>query len=284
MKIGLLLGTTVIALHLLSFGRPNTSQATVVKTELPFAKDLQRVLNALSKHRPGRGVSAAVIVPGQGTWSGVAGHSHPNTPMSADMLFDIASIGKNFVAVLILQLAEEGKLSLEDPLSKWLPDYPHIDNTAAIRQLLNHTSGIFDWVEHPKSPFRVPFSSIDHGTASSPDEVVRTLVSEPYFSPGAGYHYSTTNYCLLRIISEKATGSKVSIELERRFLKPVNLNHTVVLDSDKPIPDNFQIAHNWWDTNGDTVLDDVSSKPITWIATRSPAMVYSTAEDLAMWS
>ena len=63
------------------------------------------------------------------------------------MLFDIGSIGKNFVAVLVLQLVEEERLGLDDPIRKWLPVYPHIDGTITIRQLLNHTSGVFDFVD-----------------------------------------------------------------------------------------------------------------------------------------
>ncbi|MBN2357373.1 beta-lactamase family protein [candidate division KSB1 bacterium] len=59
-----------------------------------------------------------------------------------DMLFAIGSITKIFVAILTLKLVEEGKLSLEDPLSKWLPEHPHVNSEITIRQLLNHTSGI----------------------------------------------------------------------------------------------------------------------------------------------
>jgi len=200
------------------------------------------------------------------------------------MLFNIASIGKNFVAILVCQLAQEGRLSLDDPLSKWLPDYPNIDKAITIRQLLNHTSGIFDWVRHPQSPYARPFHTIVFDEVSSPEEVVTRLVSEPYFPPGGGYHYSSTNYTLLGMIVREATGSTVAEEIRERFLKPLQLNHTFVLDAETRVPETMRVAHAWWDVGGDGTPDDVTSRPTTWIATRSPALMYSTAEDLARWS
>ena len=259
----------------------NNSVDIPVKSELPFAPDLQKVLDFSLRITGGTGISVAIIIPGQGIWTGVAGHSKPSEPISPDMLFDIASIGKNFVAILVCQLAEEGKLTLDDPLSRWLPEYPNINNTITIRQLLNHTSGLFDWVDHPQSPFRRTFSANE---VSSPEEVVTTLVSKPHFPPGGGFYYSTTNYTLLRMIVERVTGSTVAKEIRARFLEPLGLNCTLVLDTETHVPETANIAHAWIDADGNGTLDDVSSWPISWIATRSPAMMYSTAENLARWS
>ena len=277
---------TLLALVLLPHGcgRADASPGATTLTELPCARGLERVLDMAVRVTGGTGASAAVIVPGRGSWSGASGISEPGTPVTSDMLFDMASIGKNYLAALVLQLVEEGKLGLDDPLHTWLPDYENIDRTITVRQLLNHTSGIHDFVEHPQSPYRTPFDAIDFGAASSPQEVVSTLVGEPYFPPGDGFRYSTTNYVLLRMIVERVTGSKVSTEIRERFLEPLGLDHTVILDSDAPIPGEYRVAHDWWDADGDGVLDDVSSRPRTWIATRSPALIYTTAEDLARWS
>jgi D-alanyl-D-alanine carboxypeptidase len=200
------------------------------------------------------------------------------------MLFDIASIGKHYVAVLVVQLAKEGTLLLDDPLNRWLPDHPYIDGGITVRQLLNHTSGIFDWVEHPQSPYRKAFDAIPFDEISSPESVVRTLLHEPYFPPGGGFRYSTTNYTLLRMIVEHVTGSTVAKEIQRRFLAPLDLNHTFVVDADMSLPESVRVAHGWWDANGDGKPDDITSRPRMWIATRSPAMVYATAEDLARWA
>ena len=200
------------------------------------------------------------------------------------MLFDIASLGKNYVAVPVLQLAEEGKLSLDHPLGKWLPDYPHIDAAITVRQLLNHTRGIFERVEYRQAAFRKPFKRIEFAAVSSPDEVVTMLVGKPYIPRGRGFRYSSTHYKLLRIILEKVTGSTVAQEVRTRFLDPLNLKHTVVLDSPAAVPETLRVAHAWWGTADDGTLDDISARFTSWIATRSPAVVYSTAGDLARWS
>ena len=104
---------------------------------------LQKVLDKKISKYDVRGVSAAVIFPDQKIWTGVSGVSYGTVSMNADMLFAIGSITKNVVATLTLKLAEEGKLSLDDPLSNWLPEYPHVNSAVTIRQLLNHTSGIY---------------------------------------------------------------------------------------------------------------------------------------------
>ena len=110
------------------------------KPELPFAKQLQDVIDNGIKKINGKGISVAIIVPKYKMWLGVSGISHGTTPITPETLFDIGSATKNCVAALTLKLAEEGHLALDDPLHKWLPDYPNIDNTITIRQLLNHTS------------------------------------------------------------------------------------------------------------------------------------------------
>ncbi|UCH63766.1 MAG: beta-lactamase family protein [Fidelibacterota bacterium] len=283
MNIKTLIIILAAALPFASCQHATTSESQVT-TQLPFARGLQNALDFAVKSSNGTGVSAAIVIQGQGAWTGASGYSDSATQITPNMLFDIGSIGKNYLAALVLQLAEEQALSLDDPISRWLPDYPHIDNTVTIRQLLNHTSGIFDWVEHPRSPFRIPFEDIDFEEASSPEEMLTSLVDEPYFSPGRGWHYSTTNYILLRMIVERVTQSSISEELQLRFLGPLDLSHTVVLDSGIRPGRDFNAAHAWWDVDGDGILDDISSRSTTWMTTRSPAMMYATAEDLARWS
>jgi len=86
------------------------------------------------------------------------------------------------------------------------------------------------------------------------------------------------------MIVKKVTQSSVSEEIQRRFLDPLNLSHTVVLDSGVQPVSGLNAAHAWWDVDGDGALDDISFRSTTWMATRSPAMMFTTAEDLARWS
>ena len=111
-----------LTLLLLSCDKRDVTQKEIhsYESSVLFAKSLQRALDIATKITNAKGISACVIIPDKGTWTGVSGISHPNTPISPDMLFNIASIGKNFLATLVLQLCEEGLLRLDDPLHKWL--------------------------------------------------------------------------------------------------------------------------------------------------------------------
>jgi D-alanyl-D-alanine carboxypeptidase len=267
------------------FGFISFSQKSPVFPEIPFSDLLQDVIDSELESNNGTGVSVAVVIPGYKTWCGISGMSDPSASQTvqSDMLFGIASIGKNYVAALVLQLAEEGQLNLEDTVDNWLPSFPNIENTITVRQLLNHTSGIFDFVKHPKSPYAISFESLDFSKSWTTEEVIKELVSEPYFPPGEGWHYSTTNYTLLRMIVERITQSELSFELRKRFLNPLNLDHTVFIDANDPFPEDLKIAHNWFDVDGDGNLEDISDKPKEWLSI-VPHLTYATAEDLARWS
>jgi D-alanyl-D-alanine carboxypeptidase len=251
---------------------------------IPCSKTLQAVLDFNTKLFHGKGVSAAIISKKKGFWSGTDGYSEPGKPVDPDMLFNIASIGKNFLAVLIVQLAEDGKLSLDDSIATWELGNQNIDESITIRQLLNHTSGIFDWVTHRRSPFFIPYCDIDYTKSWTCDEILNELSGKPYFPPGEGWHYSTTNYNLLKIIAEKVTGTPVSKEIYTRFLHPLSLGHVIYLDIDDQIPPGLEIVHSWFDVNGDGELEDISGNAQNWIASMSPHMMYASAMDLARWS
>ena len=255
---------------------PPTAPAPFVEPKLTLTQKLQNALDRERKTSSVKGVSASIILPNEEIWLGVSGMSDPTIEeqINPKTLFDLCSVGKNYVAALVLQLVEEGKLRLDDPLQKWLPDYPNIDNSITIRQMLNHTSGIYDFVKHPQSPWQMAYKSTRRWTQ---EQILLCLVDKPYFPPGNGYHYSSTNYILLRMIVEKATGLKVSKEIENRFLSPLNLYHTIIIDPLEPIPQGMTIANNWI---GESV--DLAPKPQPWTTT-SPHLIYATAEDAARW-
>ena len=240
---------------------------------------LQVVLEKNIEDYDTRGVSAAIIMPGRPMWKGVAGISHDTVKMSSDMLFAIGSITKNFVAALTLKLAEEEALSLDDPLSKWLPAYPHIDSTITIRQLLNHTSGIYMFWDHEKIWDDL---KKDRTKVWTPEEVL-SYIKEPCFPPGDGWRYSNTNYLLLAMIIEKATGSNLSTEFKQRFWQPLNIEN-VYLSMEEDIPDNQ--AHVY----GDNFNNDGSNIDLTFLPRASHESItygssglFMTAEGLAQW-
>jgi D-alanyl-D-alanine carboxypeptidase len=260
---------------------PSPSSTPLPELTLPFAQELQDVLDDGLRATHGTGVSAAVHVPGQGTWTGVSGMSDlsASNRIKRDMLFDIASVGKTFTAALVLQLAEEGLLSLEDPLHTWLPAYPNIESTITVRQLLNHTSGIFDFVEN---------DAYWHSVLGDPKRLwepadVLALVREPYFSSGQGARYSSTNYILLGMIVEQVTGSTMDEQIRTRFLVPLDLTHTFSLGSESI---SGELAHGHFDLDGDGEMEDMASIPRTAIDSSKWACgsIASTAEDVARWA
>jgi len=242
-------------------------------------QQFQSALDDGLRGHPGIGVSAAVIVPGEAIWLGTSGLSHDTTPVSSAMLFAVGSITKNMVASLTLQLADEGVLSLEDSLGKWLPAYPNIDDRVTIRQLLNHTSGIYQFFSN-----QAIWDEIERDRARVwTHEEVLTYVLEPYFPPGEGFRYSNTNYTLLGMIIEKATGSGVAAGLRERFWEPLGLSNTYFI-CEEEIPDNG--AHVWG-----SLLPSGETEDLTFVPRMAhdsivhpSGGVFTTAEDLARWS
>ena len=109
-----------------------------LESELQNKIDSIRIANNL------RGISASVYYPGMGTWKGVTGMSHAGTPITSDMLFGIGSNTKLFTGVLLLKLAENNLIQLDDSLHQYIPTVNNVDSNITIRQLLNNTSGLAD--------------------------------------------------------------------------------------------------------------------------------------------
>ena len=171
---------------------------------------LQIVLDKGIKKFNIRGVSAAIVFNIDSIWVGTSGVSHDTVLMKPDMLFSIGSITKNFVAALTLKLVEEGTLSLEDKLSEWLPPYPYIDSDITIRQLLNHTSGIYMFWNNDDLWDAL---KEDRNRIWTPEEVLE-YIKEPHFPAGESWRYSNTNYLLMGMIIEKATGNNLPSVLQ----------------------------------------------------------------------
>ena len=248
--------------------------------DLPVKVQMQDILDKEIINYNIKGVSATVIFPNGEIWNGVSGISHDTVTVKPDMLFAIGSITKNIVAALTLSLVEEDVLSLNDPLSKWLPDYPNVDNKITIRQLLNHTSGLYMFWDNQKIWDDL---KKDRTKFWSPEEVLK-YIKEPYFKAGEGWRYSNTNYLLLAMIINKATGSNLSSELSKRFWQPLGISD-VYVSQEETIPvnqahvygDNFQFGLPESDL---TFLPRASHESITY----GSSGIFTTSENLARWS
>ena len=142
-----------------------------------------------------------------------------NVPNTVNTKFRIGSVTKQFTATCILQLAEQGKLSIDDKLSKYIPDYPKGDSIT-IHMLLNHTSGIKNYTDLPEFwPKAVLPLSID--------SMIALFKNEPLdFSPGTKWNYSNSGFFLLGVIVEKASGKKFNDYLLENVIKKVGLKNT----------------------------------------------------------
>jgi D-alanyl-D-alanine carboxypeptidase len=275
MKLGHLIMIFFAAAASLS-GQPNQ------ESRAPIGPALQAAMEGSTKNSGAIGVSAAVVFPTGEMWAGTTGVSHAGVPLTTDMLFGIASVQKNLQAALALKLIEEGAFGLDDPLRKWIPPTAALNGAITVRQVLNMTSGIKDFVGHPKSPFRVGYVNIDFEHNWTWQEIQDVFIDKPSFQPGTGCEYSSTNYIVLKQIIEKAARSKQSKLAEDRLLKPNRLDHTWV-DFSRPVPERMRVAHGWFDTNDDGSPEDISGDSLNWIASLAPMLVYSTPSDVAKW-
>lgn len=245
----------------------NSQQAYRLTSEL--AQQLQSALN-----KQGGDLSAAVIFPNGDIWEGTSGFSHDTISIKKEMLFNIGSVTKIFTAAAILKLADEGKLSLDDSLSKWLPSYRFIDNTITIRQLLSQTSGIYDFVD----------TLIFYDTLTSkadkiwgPEEMINTFLQPPVFQKGTAGRYCNTGFIVAGMIICKITGISLSAAFRQLIFEPFELNNTYLYPDE-----NY---------NGDICEFDPASQPYILALSKASlscagaaAGLLSTPADMVKWA
>jgi D-alanyl-D-alanine carboxypeptidase len=255
-------------------------------------KRLDAILRNQVRNKGVVGLQAAVRLPTGEIWTGSAGNAEltPDRPVTDDTQFAIASVTKTFVAALILQLAEEGKIDLDEPIATYFDDVPR-GKKATVRQLLSHTSGIYNYFESPRyqaaarawweSPDATGLNARDHRWTY--DEIMG-LVRASYFKPGRDYRYSNTNYVILGQIAEAVEGEPIHRQLRTRFFKPLGLEDTIYQPDQKP---GAGAAHGHWNYAGYTdhtrEADVIPFMAAISVADAAGAMA-STASDLALWA
>jgi peptidoglycan/LPS O-acetylase OafA/YrhL/CubicO group peptidase (beta-lactamase class C family) len=193
-----------------------------------LAAELQQLLDQTVADGGIPGAVLSVSIAGQSSWNGASGVAARKTsqPMQPDTHVRIASISKVFTAVVILQLVEEGKISLDTPVASWFPDLIPNGDKITVRNLLNHTSGLYDYLEDRNFVNRA-YKEIDRSWA--PRELVEYATQFPaVFRPGAkgAWDYSSTNYVLLGMIAEQVTGATLGQLMQQRIFEPLELTET----------------------------------------------------------
>jgi D-alanyl-D-alanine carboxypeptidase len=242
---------------------------------------LQDTLEDMKAKYNFKGLSAAASFKSFGIWKSAVGESAAGVPLSPDMLIGIGSNTKTFVSVMMIKLSERGLVNLDDTIGKWVSGYANINGAATIRQLLNHTSGIYSYTDNSAT-----WDSVESNLKRiwTKEEVLRKFVLTPSFAPGKGWEYSNTNYIIAGLIEEKITGKPIQQLLRDSILVPTNLTH-VFFPPYEIAADPY--AHLWTDWDGDKTLDDVGEyasssilpKEVNSVADAAGAFV-STSEDI----
>ncbi len=192
-------------------------------------------------------------------------------PNSLNTIYQIASLAKQFTAAVILKLQEEGKLSVQDKLSKYYPGYPNGEKIT-IHHLLSHTSGVYNYTDNKEFMF---------GDQSKPvtlDFMIKQFIDKPLaFEPGTKFSYSNSGYTLLGFIIEKITGQPYQKALESLILKPLKLRNSGY-DFSLLKDNNKSIGYNQYSTG--TYKAAIYVHPSILYTTGA---LYSTTTDLYNW-
>ncbi|HDR4766567.1 TPA: beta-lactamase family protein [Bacillus cereus] len=275
----LIVGSTVLYTTPISIVKAETTQNVTSSLQTSTQRDRtsvkQVMRDTLQFGYPG---ILAKIYKGGKTWSYTAGIADLRTkkPMKTDFRFRIGSTTKTFTATVLLQLAGENRLNLDDSIEKWLPGViqgnGYDSNQITIRQILNHTSGIADYIKSKD------FDMKDTKKAYTAEELVKMGISlPPDFAPGKGWSYSNTGYVLLGMLIEKVTGNSYAEEVENRIIEPLDLSNTFSPGNSTVIP-GPKHARGYVKYDGESGLKDVTYFNPS-IASSAGDMI-STADDL----
>ncbi|MBA3766466.1 MAG: beta-lactamase family protein [Acidobacteria bacterium] len=218
------------------------------------------------------GISLIVVLNGQNVKAkgyGIA-NVELNVPATKYTVYEIGSMTKQFTATAVMMLVEEGKVSLDDKITKYFPEAPETWRRITLRHLLSHTSGIQNHVAVPSFPNLFQ-------TNLTQDELVKLFYKLPLeFQPGETWAYDNTGYYLLGLVVEKASGKSYYQFLDERIFKPLGMTTTRNTDP-RPIVPNRASGYEWQN-------NAFENRPIlTPFVAFSAGSILSTVEDMARW-
>lgn len=152
-------------------------------------------------------------------------------PIATNTVFRIASITKQFTTVALMRLVEQDKLSVDDPLTRFFPDYPTNGQQITVHHLLTHTSGIFSYTDDPE--FGLKKMRFDR----TPEQLLQEFSRVPFdFAPGTDYHYNNSAYILLGLIIEQVSGMSYADYLHREIFQPLGMTQSCYLHNEPIVP------------------------------------------------
>ena len=232
-------------------------------------------IDALMSRYAGKVPGASLLVTRDGKAIVSRGYGYANLEAhieaSPETNYRLASVTKQFTAACILLLKQDGKLRLEDPVRKWLPQLPASDDKITLYHLLTHTGGLIDY-EDLVPPSRT--------TQLNDADVLSMVASQHrlYFEPGSAHRYSNGGYVLLGLVVERASGMDLADFMKKRIFQPLGMEHTLMYEHHRG-PQVSDRAYGYSDINGNWTRTDQD----TTSATRGDGGIYSSIDDLARW-
>lgn len=208
------------------------SATNVVAQSDPRPQQLRALLDRMVTEEGHPGMVLWVDAPDL-HFAGASGYADPENHilLETDDAFRVASVTKLFTAAVILQLMEEHRLQLDDTLDQWGIDLPDAEDIT-IRQLLNHTSGITSYTD---TQILATLEFGDVYRQWQPEEILSLIADEPaQFAPGQFWQYSNTNYIILGMVIETATGKSLASNFRERIIGPLELTSTYLSDMEPP--------------------------------------------------
>jgi D-alanyl-D-alanine carboxypeptidase len=223
----------------------------------PLGPKIQAALDSFVKEGlPG---VAVAIKDSRGTWVGVSGKAklEDNTPMQTCMVQHAYSVTKTYLATTVLRLRDQGRLNLDDKISKWLPENIAKRLTRAdevtVRMLLNHTAG---YREFHESIFRLSDFLNQPTRVWSREALLAYVIDKPLlFEPGSDWAYSNTHYLLLTFIIEKVSGKDHAQVIKEEIFDPLQLKNSFY-KLQKGYPDALPLPNHYWDRFSNGVLEN----------------------------
>jgi CubicO group peptidase (beta-lactamase class C family) len=252
------------------------SISSAVSTQTINDETLKQIEKIMEKYKPTNpGCQLSISQKGKVIFSKAYGMAdiERNVPLTTESVLDAGSVSKQFTAAAILLLEQQGKLSLQDDIRKYLPEMPNYGVTVTLGQMMYHTSGLRDWLNIAK------LTGWDNSNkVYSNNDVLEIMMRQKAlnFKPGELWSYSDSNYNLLAIVVERVSGMSLAEFTKKHIFEPAGMNRTQWKDYFKKIVPNRAIAYG--DDNGVFRIE----MPIDY--TYGDTALLTTTEDLLKWN
>ncbi|HEV7692534.1 MAG TPA: serine hydrolase [Hyphomonadaceae bacterium] len=271
------IGSALAALVVLAGAGPALAQvsAGASTSTAPAAGFVEQARAAVQRYADAGTFSGAVLVTRDGKpvfreAFGLGGRA-PDVKASADTVYYIGSLTKQFTAAAVLQLADAGKLSVDDPVSKYYAKAPAAWSKITIKHLLSHRGGIPDW------PKFLPLVSVEATKDHTPEQLIEVTRDMPLeFEPGTKYAYSNSGYAVLGYIIEKASGQSYADYVQGHIFTPLGMTHSGYGSNAKPpkgLAEGFDMSTG----------APKDAAPISMTVPYAAGALYSTVDDMSVW-